>query len=175
MIGYKVSSKISAKGRGLLAALKRVAAHNSSQGVGWFRDQIHPGGLKPTAEIARFVNDGGVNEGGARVPPRPFMTIAVAKNAGKWKAAFSRLVSREMNKGAAADMDGVLWKVGEIVKEDVVEEIDLLTQPPLARYTIEKRKARYVSEGKSFDRASLEKPLIDTGAMVGSIQNRRIG
>lgn len=170
----RVKVKQSAKNLLLREALGRIAHSSPMQGIGWFRDQIHPESNAPIPEIASLVSEGGVNGRGVRIPPRPFMKLAIEKNGKKWSAALSRLTRAELRKGRAADMETVLWKVGEIAKEDIVAEIDALTEPPLSPVTIEIRKKRYQSEGKTFNKASLEKPLIDTGAMVGSIQNRRI-
>ena len=86
-------------------------------------------------------------------PPRPFFRRMIAKEASSWPGKVAKLAK-------ATDYDGprVMAIMGEDIGAALVQSIRDLTDPPLAKKTIEL---------KGFD-----KPLIDTGVMMRAVTYR---
>lgn len=87
--------------------------------------------------------------GTLKIPKRPFMRNAVAKNKVKWVQTFKHFAKGD------ATTEQILGKVGEIVRGDIVKSIGDTTTPPNAPATI-------AMKGSSH-------PLIDTGFMRQSV------
>ena len=66
-------------------------------------------------------------------------------------------------------MTQAMAKLGLVVQGDIDREISTLTQPELSEKTI---KARLRRKGKKKATTSIQKPLIDTGAMLAALTNK---
>jgi len=94
-----------------------------------------------------------INEFGAPSrgqPPRPFFRNMIAKKKGSWGKAISNLLKEN---GYSAEK--TLRKTGEGISGQLKQSIHDLTSPPLKQSTI--------------DRKGFNKPLIDTGHMLNSV------
>ena len=111
--------------------------------VGVFEDAKYDDGT-PVAMVA-FWNEFGT----LKIPMRPFMRNALAKNKVKWVG----FIKNQLMTGLSAET--AFNRTGEIVRGDIVKSLTNLSPPPNSPYTI-KRK------GSS-------KPLIDTGLLRSSI------
>jgi hypothetical protein len=115
--------------------------------IGFLEGATYPqdqGGL-PVAQVAFWNNYGTV-----RAPPRPFFTHMIEEQAPTWarKLGMAARYSGYRTRGA-------LEIVAADIKGHLVESINLLEDPPLAAYTVEKK--------------GFPKPLIDKGVMVRSV------
>lgn len=140
---------------------------NVSIEVGWFGDQKYSEG-ESIAGVMRRNEYGGVSSEGRPVPPRPFMRPMKSKNERKY-LEYMRNIYEQGTRTGKFDPATSMLRLGLIVEGDLRAAIQEVTQPPLAPMTIEKRRERYAdSRG-----AVSEKPLIDTGIAIASINTRR--
>lgn len=130
--------------QGALNELLKNASNAASVDVGFMGNATEPDGTS-TALVAALNN-----YGTGRVPPRPFFTLAVEKNKGRWPINLGTALKK--NKMNAATALGLL---GLEVKEEIQDEIREMTTPPNAPSTIAR---------KGFD-----KPLVDTSTMLKSV------
>lgn len=86
--------------------------------------------------------------GTARIPPRPFLRSAIARNKSAWIETARAALSRELNARAALEL------VGEKARGDIVMSITTLSTPPNTLATIARK-------GSS-------NPLINTAQMRNS-------
>jgi hypothetical protein len=156
------------------AKLKEIAARigNGSVSVGFLAGATYPDG-QSVATVA-FWNEFGtkgrahgdaphpdaVAEGirsepqlSGGLPPRPFFRRMVAAESGAWGTNLGKAVVASKGDGNRA-----LGLMGEEIKGELQQSINLLTSPPLKPSTI-KRKG-------------FAKPLIDTGDMLRSVDYR---
>lgn len=90
------------------------------------------------------------------IPPRPFFTPTVKAQGKEWGDKIGKGVVQVRNGNLTADM--VLEAVGRVAVSDLQATINSVSSPPLKPSTI---------AAKGFD-----KPLIDTGLMIASIQSK---
>lgn len=90
------------------------------------------------------------------IPPRPFFKPTVKSQSKGWGAKIGKGVTQVRNGNLTADM--VLEAVGRVAVADLQATINSVSSPPLKPSTI---------AAKGFD-----KPLIDTGLMIASIQSK---
>lgn len=135
---------------GIEGTVKRVKGKGIEAGILAGTGE-HPNatGGQTIAEIA-FWNEFGTRQGKpGRIPPRPFLRLAVWKNRRKYRRQMRNLLKAILlGKLSAARAHGIL---GLEVQKDIQAEIDRVFSPPNAPATKEKKKS--------------SKPLIDTGAM----------
>lgn len=141
--------------------------------IGWFDDSVYPNGEK-VADIAALQEYGGKGAEGNPIPPRPFVRPAYAENKGKWKELARKMIVRDITDERQDNIVKSLEAVGEVVKGDLQASIMKVFSPPLAKATIRARmRRRGVKDLGKLDaaaQASLTKPLVDTGVMIGSIR-----
>jgi hypothetical protein len=89
-----------------------------------------------------------------KIPSRPFIRNAIAKNEQRWIKDFEKLLTSEK------PLKQLLMEMGIKIKVDLQNSIDNNTPPPNAPATIRKKKS--------------SKTLIDTGNLKKSIQNELI-
>ena len=123
--------------------LKNILENKSRLEVGIFEDAKYDDG-KPVASIAKLHEFGNL-----RVPPRPFFSIAIDKNQGKWGGILKNQFLTNQN----AELS--LSQVGEVVRGDVALSLTTLKSPPNAETTIKKKES--------------SNPLIDTGFLRACI------
>lgn len=112
--------------------------------VGFLEGSNYPNGTS-VPMVAAF------NEfGTSRAPPRPFFRNMVNAKSAQWPGALAKMLETNGN-----DVNAALKLVGEGIKGQLQQSIRDLVSPPLAASTI-KRKGS-------------DKPLIDTGVMINSV------
>lgn len=134
-------------------AFTQLAARLSKPGtlrVGFLEKATYPDG-KPVAMIAAIQN-----YGSGHIPPRPFFSNMVRSKSKDWPKALAPLLK-------ANDYDATLALrlMGEGIKGQLQQSIRDTNTPPLAPSTIAR---------KGFD-----KPLIDTGHMINSVDYEVVG
>ena len=112
--------------------------------VGFF-DETYPDGTR-IGKIATIQEYGAPEK---NIPPRPFMSTTVMKNRVKWQGILQDIIPQEM------DVKRCLNILGDVVSNDVSEEIDAWEIPANAPATIEKK--------------GFNDPLVDTGLMRDSV------
>ena len=122
--------------------------------VGIFED------APPTEDGFSMANLAAVHEFGSsdgRIPQRSFIQSTVDVNTNEYQKEFERKTDNVVTKGASAS--GELFKFGQRIRRDIINRIrgGEIT-PALQQSTI--------------DRKGSSTPLIDTGALLGSINAR---
>jgi hypothetical protein len=129
----------------------------------------------PVAMVAAVHEYGSPSQG---IPERPFLRVAIQKNRLKY-VRLNRTNIVKMLRGQMG-MEQALGQLGEMAKGDVQTEIWSGDFAPLAPKTIAaRRRARSSAYNKSLKKKAdakgggagpIDRPLIDTGQMVQSIQ-----
>lgn len=136
-------------GDALMARLKEIADKAGNGGTlraGFLENATYPDGT-PVALVAA-VNEFGRPE--QNQPPRSFFRTMIAEKQKGWPRALGALA-----KSNDYDIDKTLGQMGEGIKGQLQESIRQLDSPPLAPVTVAR---------KGFD-----KPLVDTGHMMNSV------
>ena len=150
--------------------------------VGFLGDSEYPDSDFPVAKAAEISEFGGKH-----IPPRPYFRPAISKNERKWGVylynQFKKAVLGELEFWQAFE------RLGLVAQGDVVEAINAVHSPALKRATIRARYRRLsggyqktidiksiLDNKKARDAGtlkgkphSLEKPLVDTGVMIKSV------
>lgn len=135
-----------AKLKAALAKIAKGVGQPVTVRVGFLEGAKYPDG-KPVAMIAAIQDFGAPAAG---IPPRPFFRNMIAKKKGEWPAAIAAaLEDNDYDARAALDL------VGEVIAGQLRQSIRDTNEPPLKPATIAR---------KGFD-----KPLIDTGHMLNSV------
>lgn len=130
--------------------------------AGWFKGVAHTDDGIDVAQIAA-IQEFGTRDG--RIPPRPFMRTAEANNRQKWSAEVRQgMKDIAAKKTTAANFFNNL---GLAVQGDIQAEIVALTEPALAKSTVKARARRYKTKSRQGNVSN--KPLIDTGLMLGAV------
>lgn len=130
--------------------------------VGWFEESKYDDNT-PVAMVA-FFQEYGTKKG---IPQRPFMRPAEFHNKDKWDAILAQEIKKCLDAGKP--LTQAMAKLGLVVQGDIAKEISSVMTPPLKESTI---KARMRRMGKKNPTGSIAKPLIDTGVMLASINNK---
>lgn len=117
--------------------------------IGWFADMKYDD-QTPVAKVAAILEYGS---------PWAFMRPTVHQKQGQWRNTVKTLMKAAIKNGISSET--VLKQMGEIAKGDIQGTIAGMISPPNAPATI-KRKG-------------FNKPLVDTGVMLASIQSRLEG
>ena len=130
----------------LMKKLQEIAEsmNAGSVSVGFMEGATYPDGT-PVPSVAFWYEFGTITS-----PPRPFFRTMIEKESGTWPEKMAK-----MAKATKYDGEAVLGLMGEDIKGALQQSINDLTQPELAEST---------KERKGFD-----KPLIDTGHMLNSV------
>lgn len=112
--------------------------------VGFLADARYPDGTQ-VAAVAAFQDFGT-----RTIPPRPFFRNMVAEKSPEWPDAIARnLIANNY------DAERTLRTVGEAIAGQLRQSIIDTNEPPLAERTIRRK--------------GFEKPLVDTGHMLASV------
>jgi hypothetical protein len=133
----------------LTAALADIGASLGDGGavrVGFLENATYPDG-KPVAMIAAIQEFGAPSR---NIPPRPFFRQAIAAHSEEWPKAIT-----DNLKATGYDAEVTLGRVGAGIKGQIQQSITDLREPALAPATVRR---------KGFD-----KPLVDTGHMLASV------
>lgn len=153
--------------------------------VGWFAGaHSYPESNEDVADVAAFQEYGGStiapnfsnrkrpaeDNKAIVVPPRPFMRPTVRKNANDYLKMAAMGVIGELLKDNG-NPDAAMRQVGERVKVDLQEAIHDVHFPRLSRPAVRRREYLWTHKdsGGAEHGTQVEKPLIDTGLMINSI------
>ena len=114
--------------------------------VGFLSEATYPDGT--SVAMVAAVNEFGAPSRGQ--PPRPFFRLMVAQHRHEWPSAIGKVY-----KATDFNAQKTLDQMGQLIKGELQQSIRDLTEPPLAPSTVAR---------KQFD-----KPLIDTGHMLNSV------
>jgi hypothetical protein len=129
-----------------LRELARMVAKPATLRVGFLENAKYPDGT-PVAMIAAIQDFGAPGVG---IPPRPFFRNMIAAKKDEWPAAIAALL-----KAKNLDAEKALLAAGDAIAGQLRQSIIDTNEPPLAPSTVAR---------KGFD-----KPLIDTGHMLNSV------
>lgn len=130
--------------------------------IGWFPGADYPDGT-PVAYVATIHEYGSPAN---NIPPRPFMSTTQTERGSEWAKQVGAGAARVSQGRMSAD--DVLEAVGAMARGDIQKTISQITSPALKPATIAARGRKYASGEVT---ASMEKPLVDTGLMISSIQS----
>ncbi|WP_050450478.1 hypothetical protein [Bordetella bronchiseptica] len=136
-------------GEALVRRLEDMAKKMGDGGslrVGFLEGATYPNGT-PVALVAA------VNEFGRpdrNQPPRPFFRTMIAEKQKNWPRALGAVA-----KNSDYDIDKTLGQMGEGIKGQLQESIQQLDSPALSPVTVARK--------------GFEKPLVDTGHMMNSV------
>lgn len=136
----EVTLKGGDRARVMLARIGTALGKGATVKVGFLAGATYPDGLS-VAQVA-FWNEFGTS----RAPPRPFFRGMIADKSPTWGKALA-LNLKDTNYNGEQTMG----RMGQGIKDQLVQSIVEFSTPPNAPYTIAK---------KGFD-----KPLVDTGVM----------
>lgn len=114
--------------------------------VGFLENATYPNGT-PVALIAAVQNFGAPSRG---IPPRPFFTNMVKEHQNEWAPQAAQLLRQNKY-----DVKKTLMVLGEAIAGQLRQSIVDTNEPPLAPATVARK--------------GFEKPLIDTGHMINSV------
>ena len=128
--------------------------------VGFLSSGTYPDGTS-VAMVAAIQNFGAPSRG---IPPRPFMSNAVAKNSPSWPKGIATQLKANGN-----DVDNALEVTGDLIRYQIQEEIRATNAPPLAESTL-RRRGYTGGPYDAKDAATFgAKPLIRSGHMLNSV------
>lgn len=148
-------------GNGLAKAIAKIAGQvgeGKMLRVGFLEDATYPGGTVVNqagksvkqSEVSVATVAASQEFGTSRIPPRPFFRSMIADKKASWPDAMALQLKKN-----DYDVDKTLQVVGLGIKGQLQQSIIDTNAPPLAQSTI--------------DRKGFEKPLIDTGHMINSV------
>jgi hypothetical protein len=130
--------------------------------VGWFPSAVYEKG-QPVAGIAAVQEFGSPSRG---IPPRPFFRTTAIEKRGEWSKNAEQLARRAATGKMAPElvMEGVALAAGGNVRATITK----IQSPPLKQSTIDARKRR-LADGGASAKATIAKPLVDTGIMLATL------
>lgn len=147
--------------------------------AGWFENAKYENGVS-VAQVAMWQEFGT-----GKIPPRPFMRVAVAENTKKWRELMAS-GAKAILKGTRT-LDDVMNMIGTEAENDIARAIEAVTSPPLSPITIELRAMRrkgIVITGRTVGEAAEKiksegytppnvsaKPLIDSALLFSSVSH----
>ena len=154
-----------------LGNITKALKQNVYAEAGWTAES----GSYPTGEnvanIAILQEYGGTGKSGNVIPPRPFVRPTVAAQGNKYVNFAQKSIIAAMKKGESPL--SVMAMLAERIAADLKKSILAVFEPPLAPLTIKLRRERWADAGTDNGYGGiLEKPLIDTGRMINSVQTK---
>lgn len=151
---------ITPEAKRLQKAIDQLASNTDAVKVGWFESSRYPDGTQ-VAEVAVIQEFGAESR---NIPWRPFMRPTVIQQQQAWAKVVEYQVTRVMN--GDANVSQALEAFGSKVAGDIRYTITQVFTPSLQESTIYARLHRK-SDKKTI--GLLTKPLMDTGAMYGTL------
>jgi len=153
LVGGDMEVKSSSNSLG--AMILRVKELQSQEGrVGWFSSAKYEDGT-PVAEIAAQNEFGNASK---KIPPRPTIRPAIIENKSKWEQ-MAALGANAILAGKSTAKT-VMTAVTLDAENAISKNIATITEPKLAPYTLERRRAKGNSSTK---------PLVDTGLELATL------
>ena len=139
-------------GEGVVRVLSEIARQVSRPAtlrVGFLENATYPDGT-PVALVAAVQEFGSPVNG---IPPRPFFRNMIAAKQDEWGPAIADLIVDN-----DYDMTATLEVAGQAIAGQLRQSIIDTNAPPLAQSTV--------------DRKGFDKPLVDTGHMLNSVDSQ---
>jgi len=130
--------------------------------VGFFDTAHYPDGT-PVAYVAAVQEFGSPQN---NIPPRSFMRSTAAEQQGNWSSTVAKGAKRVLD--GKIDADQMLGQFGMFVAGDIKQKIVEITTPALSDATMRARTSRKA------DKKPSNKPLVDTGLMLASVESKVI-
>ncbi len=121
--------------------------------IGEKADKKHKDSKKTNVEIGTHHEFGAPR---ANIPQRSFIRAAADENRQKYEDLLKKKVRALIRNPMKHTTIGILKQVGETARRDVVKRIKARIEPALSDRTVARKKGESI-------------PLVDTGALVGSI------
>lgn len=155
--------KVTRKAGKIDALRQAVKGLGSAKGeVGWFPSARYEGG-QPVAGVAAVQEFGSAARG---IPPRSFMRTTATEQSQDWARIAAPLArAAALGKVAPSSMAEAVCLAAEGA---VRAKITKIQEPALAPATVDARRRRLANGGKGA-RASIAKPLVDTGVLLNSL------
>ena len=128
--------------------------------VGWFESARYDD-QTPVAYVASIHEFGTAGKG---IPPRPFMRPTITNNKGEWRNILAKQLESVVD--GSLSMTNVLDRLGLLIAGQIRQTISTLHEPPLKQATI---AARLRQRADTATVGSLNKPLVDTGTLIGTL------
>ena len=144
----------------LLNSLSEI--QNKQVKVGWLDGARYQDGT-PVAYVATIHEFGSPQNG---IPPRPFVRPTISERQGEWKELVASGAQGMINGNASAN--DVLVGLGLQVEGDIRLKISEIQSPPLKESTIAAKRNKLADSETT---GSLDKPLVETGLMIGSLSS----
>jgi len=112
----------------------------------------------PVAYVAAIQEFGSPEQ---NIPPRSFMRSTVTEKSTEWSNKYAKILM-------SGNPDNAAEVLGQVAAGDVREKIATIQDPPLQESTI---KARVRSMADNATVGALNKPLVQTGLLLGSISH----
>lgn len=155
--------KVTRKAGKIDALRHAVKGLDGAQGrVGWFPSAKYEGG-QPVAGIAAVQEFGSPARG---IPPRSFFRTTAVEKRDEWAKTAADL-ARAAAQGKVKP-DNVMELLTLAAGGHVRATITKISDPPLKDATVAARKRRLADGGKGA-KASIAKPLVDTGIMLATL------
>lgn len=135
--------------------------------VGWFPSAVYEGG-QPVAGVAHVQEFGSPKK---NIPPRLGLRATAAEKRQEW-AKTAETVSRAAAQGKIAPGQ-VMEAVAMAAEGAVRQTITKVNAPPLAQSTVAARRRR-LANGGAGAKASIAKPLVDTGILLNTLTSETV-
>ena len=136
--------------------------NGSELAVGWFEASRYDD-QKPVAYIASIQEFGTAGKG---IPPRPFLRPTIANHKGEWTKILQQQLKLVVN--GRLSLPDVFDRLGLLISGQIRQTISTLQEPPLKQSTIQARLRQRADKATV---GGLNKPLVDTGTLIGSISH----
>lgn len=161
-VGVKIERIKTDAGKNLEVALKNLTGKVAK--VGWFEKAKYP--YPPHIHVAYVATIHEYGWPSKNIPPRPFMRPTIAQKSVEWKEV-AKTGATAILKGNATVAD-IMEAIGVRAAGDIRKTISLIVSPPLKPATI---AARLRKRANKKTLGALDKPLIDTGVLYGTLTN----
>ena len=116
----------------------------------------------PVAYVAAIHEFGSPSQG---IPPRPFFRPTIANRKKQWSAAIEHFAKRLLIGEGTPEQ--YLEQLGLAVAGDIKKTISKIKTPALSPRTIKAKRRKLAAKG--LDAGNLNKPLVETGLLIGSL------
>lgn len=144
----------------LLAQLEQLQSHQAK--AGWFQEARYPDGT-PVAYIASVHEFGSVKN---KTPPRSVLRAAASENSQAWVSLVESGAKAVINGNASAQQ--VFEGLGQQAAGDARKVLSQIQEPAIAPETIKARQRKLAGGQKV---GNLNKPLVETSVMLGTLRN----
>lgn len=159
----KVITTTTAEGVAFDKAVSELNDNNVGK-VGWFENSKYDDKYATPVALVAAVQEYGYSKN--NIPARPFIEPTIQTKQNEWLTIMGKGVDAVLS--GKKTINAVLDLVGQKARFDIQKAITQVFSPPLKPSTI---RARLNRKSNKNHVGALDKPLIDTGIMYGTITN----